>query len=244
MTQSKHFQLITFDLDDTLWDVAPVIRSAENKTFLWLQTHYPKITKAYSLQHLREIKLQHLDENPELAHQTSLLRIVSLCLAIQELGYSEEEAFDIAHRAFEVFIAERNNVTLYENARAILAELKAADYRLAALSNGNACIKRTGLNDVFEFAISAESINASKPAPDHFLAAMNKTGLRKDQIVHVGDHPAHDIEAAQALGIKTIWFNPEHKEWTGEEPADAEIASLSALPSAIDKLERKIFSKT
>ena len=36
-----NIQLITFDLDDTLWDTAPVIVSAEAVLRQWLSEHDP-----------------------------------------------------------------------------------------------------------------------------------------------------------------------------------------------------------
>ena len=35
-------EVITFDLDDTLWDVRPALIKAEAAQNLWLETHYPK----------------------------------------------------------------------------------------------------------------------------------------------------------------------------------------------------------
>jgi len=35
---------LTFDLDDTLWPVAPVIEHAERVAFDWLARTYPSVT--------------------------------------------------------------------------------------------------------------------------------------------------------------------------------------------------------
>ncbi|MDA0630486.1 MAG: HAD family hydrolase, partial [Proteobacteria bacterium] len=34
-------QCITFDLDDTLWDVRPALQKAEQAQNAWLDEHYP-----------------------------------------------------------------------------------------------------------------------------------------------------------------------------------------------------------
>ena len=34
-------EVITFDLDDTLWDVRPALIKAEAAQNFWLDTHYP-----------------------------------------------------------------------------------------------------------------------------------------------------------------------------------------------------------
>ena len=38
-------ECITFDLDDTLWDVEPVILRAEELFYQWLSQHCPRITQ-------------------------------------------------------------------------------------------------------------------------------------------------------------------------------------------------------
>ena len=42
-------QLITFDLDDTLWDTAPVILSAETVLRDWLEANAPRYAKFYRM---------------------------------------------------------------------------------------------------------------------------------------------------------------------------------------------------
>ncbi len=56
-------QLITFDLDDTLWDTAPVIVSAEAILREWLAEHAPNLG-AVPVEHL----LGHSRTHPE--HRT------------------------------------------------------------------------------------------------------------------------------------------------------------------------------
>ena len=54
-------QLITFDLDDTLWDVGPVIHSAENSLRDWLGQHAPRLGgfPVESLAAIRRIRTVH-----------------------------------------------------------------------------------------------------------------------------------------------------------------------------------------
>ncbi|MDY0248951.1 MAG: HAD family hydrolase, partial [Pseudomonas sp.] len=47
------------------------------------------------------------------------------------------------------------------------------------------------------------------------------------------DHPQDDIVGAQQVGMRTIWFNPEQKIWTGEREPDAQISRISQLPDLL-----------
>ena len=66
-------QLITFDLDDTLWDTAPVIVSAEAVLREWLSEHAPNLG-AVPVEHLWAIREQVLANEPGLKHRISALR--------------------------------------------------------------------------------------------------------------------------------------------------------------------------
>ena len=39
---------ITLDLDDTLWEIHPVIRRAERVLRAWMTEHYPRIVEMYA----------------------------------------------------------------------------------------------------------------------------------------------------------------------------------------------------
>jgi putative hydrolase of the HAD superfamily len=126
-------------------------------------------------------------------------------------------------------------VVLYEEALEVLQQL-AGQYTLGALTNGNADIYKTDAAEYFDFAFLAEDLDASKPAPDMFHAAMEKTGATAGEIIHVGDNPSHDIQAAQQLGMHTIWMNSQSEEWPDIKKADRDIKSLNKLPMAIESI--------
>ena len=46
---------ITFDLDDTLWDIWPIISQAEERLHGWLRAYYPRIPERFSPLELRQL---------------------------------------------------------------------------------------------------------------------------------------------------------------------------------------------
>jgi FMN hydrolase / 5-amino-6-(5-phospho-D-ribitylamino)uracil phosphatase len=227
--------VITFDLDNTLWDVEPVLLRAEEAQQKWLLQHRPGAVEAFDHEALFEFKKSVWKRHPQLLHHVSQIRIQTLYELQLAAGYAEAEARSGAQQAFAVFLLERHKVALYEEALAVL-ELLAARYTLGALTNGNADIYKTDAAEYFDFAFLAEDIGASKPHPDMFQAALKQTGVPAEDIVHVGDDPDHDIRGARDMGMHTVWVNTRHKAWPGGERADREITKLQQLPAAIDSI--------
>jgi HAD superfamily hydrolase (TIGR01549 family) len=224
--------VITFDLDNTLWDVEPTLIKAEQVQQAWLLQHRPGAAEAYDHQALWEFKKSVWKRHPHLLHHVSQMRIQMLYELQVAAGYPEDEARTCAQQAFAVFLQERHNVVLYEEALDVL-QLLARRYTLGALTNGNADIYKTDAGEYFDFAFLAEDIGASKPLPDMFHAALNQAGVAAENIIHVGDNPEHDIQGARDVGMRTVWMNSQKVAWPGGERADREIDNLLALPEAI-----------
>jgi HAD superfamily hydrolase (TIGR01509 family) len=230
-------KVVTFDLDDTLWDVAPTLFAAEEAVYRWLDEHAPAVTTRYSPDELRKLRWQLWKNRPDLSHQISQLRIESLQEVMQVVGYDAAIARQQSLAAFEVFIDHRHQVVLFDDVETTLQILH-QNYSLGVLTNGNADVKRLRIGQYFDFAFAAEQLNASKPAPDHFNAAMQASGARAEQIVHIGDHHEHDIEAALAAGCHAIWFNPEGKAWPESSPAPLSVKTLGETPALIEQLAK------
>lgn len=92
----QNIRAISFDLDDTLYDNEPHILNAEAELMQFLHQAYP-LTQAWQPQQWRLLKLQLLQQNPALAHDTSAARIATLHKGLLLLGYSEPEA-NVARR--------------------------------------------------------------------------------------------------------------------------------------------------
>jgi len=225
-------RVITFDLDNTLWDVEPALIKAEQAQQDWLLRHRPGTVEHFDHEALWEFKKSVWQRHPHLLHHVSQMRIQMLYELQIQAGYSDEEAHSGASQAFATFLQQRHQVTLYEEALDVLERLS-RDYTLGALTNGNADIYKTDAAEYFDFAFLAEEVGASKPQPDMFEAALEKSGAMAHQIVHVGDNPDHDIQGAQSVGMHTVWMNSQREEWPGGQPADREIDNLRQLPAAI-----------
>lgn len=226
-------RLITFDLDDTLWDVRPVLHSAELTLREWLARHTPDLND-FSVEALGAIRRTLLDAQPELRHRISELRRRILCHALEEAGYPRDEACELAEQAFQVFLEARHAVQLFPEVHPTL-ELLANHYSLGVLTNGNADVRRLGLADYFDFTLCAEELGVGKPDPRPFCEALKRAGVAAEHAVHIGDHPSDDIGGAQRAGMRAIWFNPTGGPWQDDGHPDAIIGNLAELPAVLDR---------
>lgn len=229
-------KLITFDLDDTLWAVQPVIEHADRQLQQWLAGKAPHLGHMDS-ERLAALRGKILEGKPELAPRISELRYQSLRHACLEAGDTDAQAHETAEAGFQVFLAARQQVQLFAGVKVLLQRL-AGRYQLAAISNGNADIRRVGLLEYFSFALNADAMGVAKPDVRMFRTALARAGCAADEAVHVGDNPHDDICGAQAAGMRSIWFNPAGEPWQTGMPPDASIQKLDELPDALSRLER------
>ena len=106
-------------------------------------------------------------------------------------------------------------------------------------SNGNADVRRIGLDDVFSFSLNAIEVGTAKPEPLMFELACHRLGARPGQVIHVGDDPEHDVRGAANAGMRTVWVNRNRRDWPGGPEADAEIGSLAELEAVLAVWENR-----
>ena len=216
---------ICFDLDNTLWDVWPVIMRAEQKMYDFLTERYPRVVASMTMEMMRAAREQTAAAHPQMRHDFTFLRKQTLREHAQEFGYAEA----MAEEAFEAFIQARNEVDLYPDVVPALEQLRAR-YRLFTASNGNADIGKIGIGHFFERTINARLVGALKPDPAIFHKVIEGTDLQAHEVVYVGDDPLLDVEGARGAGMHAIWIDRQGGEWpTQIAPATYTVRSLTEL---------------
>ena len=236
VNQKKRIELITFDLDNTLWDVTQTIIRAEQSLRQWMQENTSDALAIYASDAVDGIRQGVLNQFPEKRHDLSFLRTQVLYQCMLESGLEEVDALSAASRAFDVFFLGRNQVVFYDGALEVLQNLSQR-YRLFALTNGNANIDRVGIGGYFEGAVSSADVGASKPDLKMFHAVLNRAGVAANRAVHIGDHLSDDILGANNAGMLSIWYN--HNGAFTNDSASAPsgvVHKLSELPESIESL--------
>jgi 2-haloacid dehalogenase len=128
----------------------------------------------------------------------------------------------------------------------------AAHYQLIIVSNvhreGFAASNRR-LRGRFAAVITAEDVQAYKPADDHFRAlvdTLDELGIARHELLHVAQSLFHDHVPANRAGLSSVWINRRHDrpgwgatpEPSGEVRYAAEFRSLGELAEAARRCPR------
>ncbi|MDB6062309.1 MAG: family hydrolase [Verrucomicrobiaceae bacterium] len=232
---NERIKLLTFDLDDTLWEFAPVLERAEAVIYRWFEENIPAVAQQFTMKQLRDLRVQVARERPDLGHRVTELRKYSLRRAMVLAGVAESEIEAFTAAAFKVFLEARHQVQLFDAAESVLEQLQ-RDFTLAAITNGNFDINTIGFDRYFAFAINAERLARPKPHPEPFEEALRISGYAPHQCIHIGDDVENDVRGAQRMGFATIWMNSVGAEWPGGELPSKQIRHLQELPDAVREI--------
>lgn len=217
---------ITLDLDDTLWPIWPTIARAEQALQAWLAEHAPA-TAAWCTDtaRLKAARTAVVQARPDLAHDLSALRRESIRAVLAQAGDDPS----LAEPAFDVFFAERQRVTLFDDALPALRRLSAR-FPVVALSNGNANLEQVGIAVHFSGAVSAREFGVAKPDARIFHAAAGAAGAAPGEVLHVGDDAHLDGVGALRAGMQLAWLNRADHAWDHEPwQPHATVPDLLAL---------------
>ncbi len=216
---------ICFDLDNTLWDVEPVLMRAERILADWLKLRYPRIPERFSTSDIVGMRASLLREQPQQAHDLSYLRRETIARLGQAVGYERE----MAHEAFALWHAARNQLEPFADVIPALETLK-RHYRLATLTNGNADLAVIGLAHHFEVTLNAGALGCAKPDARAYARLADVLTLKPAEILFVGDDPHADVVGPRTAGMQTVWVNRGGVVWPDALPAaDACITGLDGL---------------
>ena len=212
LKQMPKIELITFDLDDTFWDIKSVIIAAEKNYRHWLEAKIGKSIKWGTFDEFMSIRQDLIKEIPTLEYDLGLLRKKLIRHHLNDHITNQDELNLLIYEAYEFFLEERHKVVFYEEVIGVLENLS-SQVMLGVLTNGNADVNKLGIGNLFNFSIASTDVMSNKPGPAHFVRAKEISGIDFQNTLHIGDHPVNDIKGARDLGINTMWFNSQNLTW-------------------------------
>jgi putative hydrolase of the HAD superfamily len=224
---------ILFDLDDTLWPIAPVILQAEQTLHAWLAHHAPRVAERFTIDALRQARLELLAQRPEFQFDLGALRRAGL---LEAFGAAGEDLSKVEHAMIE-FFAARNAVIPYDDVLPGLLRLKGR-VLVGSVSNGNADLQTIGLSHHFKVSVAAHQLGTAKPDAAIFHAACRELGVAPQDAVYVGDDILLDVQGAQRAGMRAVWMNRtgSTKHLEHQVVPDAIVANFDEL---LDWLRRE-----
>jgi HAD superfamily hydrolase (TIGR01509 family) len=199
---TPQIKAVLFDLDDTLWPIVPVIQRAEVVLRDWLTQHAPEVTRLYSNEQLRAIRMRLLEADPTYRIDLGRLRLVALSEAFDACGAD----LALIDPAMAVFARARNAVTPFADVLPGLTQL-ALRVKVGSISNGVADLEEIGIAHHFHYSIAAHQSGTAKPDPVIFHRACDALGVLPSEAVYVGDDPVLDVEGAQKAGLRAVWMD-------------------------------------
>ena len=180
---TKQIKMITFDLDDTLWDNMPTITKAEFETRKWIEDQVGKVEWG-DFNDFIKIREELIKNDPSVQWDISKLRKEIFRI---KLLHIEPESYRnrIVENAFDLFMLKRHEIELFDDVEVVIKDLS-KKFTLGVLTNGNADIYKFDIGKYFHFSISSLEAKNSKPHRAHFdeaIKQVNDVGF--ENILHI-----------------------------------------------------------
>lgn len=154
------------------------------------------------------------------------LEIQSLKDTIENFS-STEDAIKLSDEMFEYWIAP----PIFEESKEFFEKCPVPIYIVSNIDRDDIlkAIEFHGLQPAGVF--TSEDAKSYKPRKELFELALTSTGLKPDQVVHIGDSLSSDVKGAGALGINTMWVNRSGKA------VPEGVVSIVSLMDILDKVD-------
>ena len=160
---NKKIKMITFDLDDTLWDNRPTIIKAEVDTRKWIEDQVGEVEWG-DFNDFLELREELIKEDKSIAWDISKLRKEIFRKKLSHVNPIKLRN-EIVESAFDIFISKRHEIVFFDGVEECISDLS-KKYLLGILTNGNADIYKFKIGKYFKFSFTVKQqvSRASKQA--------------------------------------------------------------------------------
>ncbi len=198
-------EAVLFDLDGTLYRLAPMRRRMLFELLRWGMIHpvaFPRLMRC-----LREFRSAR-EGLRDFAGDAEALADVQFEVPAKRLGVPAEELREMV----EEWMFRRPLPFLggaaWPGLRGVLLELKGAGMRLGVFSDyaPERKLEALGVRDLFDVALAATDpeVNRFKPDPRGFVVGAARLGVAPTKTVYVGDRADVDGVGAEAAGMASV----------------------------------------
>jgi putative hydrolase of the HAD superfamily len=117
--------------------------------------------------------------------------------------FDRDNFFEVAYEHF----AEANVWELYPEVPGVLEKLQPR-FKLVVVSNFDGrlrfILEHLGISKYFAKVFVSSELGADKPDPEIYARALKLMNLKPNEVLHVGDDPERDWEAASAAGLSVF----------------------------------------
>ena len=214
-------RVVTFDLDNTLWNTTETIAAANNALAEFLDSN--NITQPRRVEQIMgelfkadRSRYCPMDENATAPVLLTKLRLDAIRRVLEEHnGYTPDDASAYASKAFDIWTKARHDAIPRNFAPAAISCLeKIASIRtssghpvlIGAITDGNSDPRNVDeLKDFFQFCVNAEGVGVSKPDKRVFLEAIRQV-VAHPAFQDLELESAHDDEALENI-VGPYWIH-------------------------------------
>jgi len=206
---SRGIKHIFFDLDHTLWDFDRNSGLTFEKIFEDLNI---KISLIDFLSVYEPINLKYWKLYREEQISKPDLRYHRLREAFDLIEYYPDD--DIVNQVSTAYIDHLSGFNhLLDGTIEVLQYLQNS-YQLHIITNGFEEVQRRKLRNAkidgfFHSVTNSDMVGVKKPNPKIFNFAMHSVSANPDESLMIGDSLEADIQGAESVGMRTIWFDPK-----------------------------------
>jgi len=222
----KNYEIIFFDVDDTLFDFTRSEQEAFNNVF-----RKYNILNSLDLYHKSYREISKVLWGDLEKGKMSIVELGSERFKRLFLEHQLEIDAVVFNQVYLGFLGEQTH--LIQGAENVISAL--SHKRLAIITNGFtdvqiSRINKSPLKGAFEHVIISESSGFQKPQIEIFEYAFKELQITdKSKALIVGDSLSSDIQGGINFGIDTCWFNPMNKTNNTSVIPTYEINKLDSL---------------
>lgn len=209
-------KVILFDLYDTV--LKDISFDFEAGT-VWLYNNF--FSEVCSLQDLVDYAESFLPLYKKRKEEFSEICLIQdeIPLFFKKFGVPEPKNYEMIEYAV---MEQMQKVTLLDEVRDVLDRLQGQGIIMYILSNsiftGNAARKLLddfGILHYFKKLYSSADYGVRKPDPRFYQIAIDEilsgnSGIKKEDILYVGNDYVTDVAGATSVGLSTVWYNVKH----------------------------------
>lgn len=215
----KQYKALFIDWDDTIGDFVGAAQQALRKVYelYQLEKYFQSYDEFYQTYHQHNLELWEKYGKDQVTKQylsldRFLYPLMNASKTPDHLSTDDiQHLFQMATQIAENFLQWTTDYfTLLPGAEQAIVRL-AERYPLIILSNGFIevqyhKIQRSGLSSYFQHVVLSEEVGCQKPNPRIYQAALDRCGLKSEDVLMIGDSWYSDILGAINAGIDQMWI--------------------------------------
>ncbi len=199
-------KVIFLDIDDTLFGTSDFVQKARAKAVEAMCAHGLKADAALVLEELNQIVAE-FGSNDDHHYNRLLKRLPAAATA----GGNRD--LIVVAGVIAYHNAKWQELRIRPAAEELLQALAATDLRLGVISAGLVHkqiekLLRLGVDRYIdpELLFITDAVGIAKSNPMLYTRCIEVAGVPAAEVMHVGDHPFHDVDPANAAGLRTVWI--------------------------------------